>query len=78
MKIGYFYRLVLDSKPARILSTVLLFVFALLILAPELIALFEVEELEERLENKWTASVSTTTNQTTGTSVTASASVQFE
>ena len=47
-------------------------------IAPELIALFEVEELEERLENKWTSSVSTTTNQTTGTSVTASASVQFE
>ena len=38
MKIGYFYRMVLDSKPARILSMVLLFVFALLILAPELIA----------------------------------------
>lgn len=47
-------------------------------IAPELIALFEVEELEERLENKWALSTSVTSNQTTGTSVTASASVQFE
>jgi hypothetical protein len=46
-------------------------------ITPELIALFEVEELEERLENKWTLSTSTTTNQT-GTTVSASASVQFE
>jgi hypothetical protein len=46
-------------------------------ITPELIALFEVEELEERLENKWTLSTSATTNEN-GTSVSASASVQFE
>ncbi|MEY3631359.1 hypothetical protein ACRZ9O_09880 [Aquirufa sp. HETE-40SA] len=46
-------------------------------IAPELIALFEVEELEERLENKWTMSTSATTNQN-GTTVTVGASVQFE
>jgi hypothetical protein len=44
---------------------------------PELIALFEVEELEERLENKWALSTTTTTNQN-GTTVSATASVQFE
>jgi hypothetical protein len=46
-------------------------------ITPELIALFEVEELEERLENKWTLSTSATTNEN-GTSLSASASVQFE
>jgi hypothetical protein len=46
-------------------------------ITPELIALFEVEELEERLENKWALSTTTTTNQN-GTSVSATASVQFE
>ena len=46
-------------------------------ITPELIALFEVEELEERLENKWALSTTTTTNQN-GTTVSATASVQFE
>jgi len=46
-------------------------------ITPELIALFEVEELEERLENKWALSTTATTSQT-GTTVSATASVQFE
>lgn len=46
-------------------------------IAPELIAFFEVEELEERLENKWSLSTTTTTTQS-GTTVSATASVQFE
>jgi len=45
-------------------------------ITPELIALFEVEELEERLENKWTASASTSTNQN-GTTFSTSVSVQL-
>ena len=45
------------------------------IISPELIASFGVEELEERLENKWSLSTTTTTNQN-GTTVSATASLQ--
>ena len=38
MKAGHFFRMLMASSPARFLSLVLLCVFALLILAPELIA----------------------------------------
>ncbi|MEY3957223.1 MAG: hypothetical protein RLZ73_1679 [Bacteroidota bacterium] len=46
-------------------------------ITPELIALFEVEELEERLENKWALSTTAKTDEN-GSSISVTASVQFE